>query len=468
MQQYQQGISAYNAPLLLHLVSASEGRQLTSALQLLAVRHQALRTRFFLNDDRQRIQQIGKDALTIGHRDVPPDALNEALAETIQTPFDLSWDYPLRVIQFSAGDQHVLLLLFHHIAVDGWSMEILCRELAQLRQAGVTDITGMEALLPPLTIDYLDFTLWQQENWQRTQMQRQSQWWQQQPDTVEPLNLPLDYPRPQQFDYRGQRCQFTLTKELSAKLQRLARDEQTTLYTVMLSAFALLLSRYSGQNDLTSPIANRHHPQLESLVGFFANTVVVRITVNPEQSFRNLVLCAHNTVTEMQQYQEIPFEQLVEQLDVERDSSHTPLFQVLFAVQHLTDHWNSNDTVRLMPIPNQAATAKMDLALIIDDSGDQFTSMVEYPVALFHPDTRERLWYHYVRVLEPVVAEPAIRLQDVVLLTPEEYKKIVVDLNQTNTELLYEQQSLLLHQLFEQQAQLLPDNICLIFKDRYL
>ena len=203
IQQYQQGISTCHASLLLQLVSASEGQQLTSALQLLVVRHQALRTRFFLNDDGQRIQQIGEDTLTIGRRDVPPDDLNEALAEAIQTPFDLSRDYPLRVIQFSASDQHVLLLLFHHIAVDGWYMEILCRELAQLGQAVVTDITGMGALLQPLTIDYLDFTLWQQENWQRNQMKRQSQWWQQQMDGLEPLDLPLDYPRPQQFDYRG-------------------------------------------------------------------------------------------------------------------------------------------------------------------------------------------------------------------------------------------------------------------------
>ena len=472
IEQYEQGASAYHAPLLFQLAAAATGEQLIRALQLLVVRHPILRTHFFLDGHGQRIQQVSEGALAIKRRQVQPDELNDALTEAIQTPFDLSHDYPLRVVLFSAGGQHILLLLFHHIAVDGWSMEILCRELAQLNQAGVTDIPGMEARLPPLPIDYLDFTLWQQKTWQQNLMEHQSQWWQQQLAGLEPLNLPLDYPRPQQFDYRGRCCQFTLAKELSGQLQQLARNEQTTIYAVMLSAFALLLSRYSGQDDLAvgSPITNRHHPQLEPLVGFFANTLVVRTTLRPEQRFRELVSRVHSTVSDMQQYQEIPFEQLVDQLAVERDPSRNALFQVLFAVQHfaLTDHWTGSNTVHPMPIPDQAATAKFDLTLVIDDSGDQFTAMVEYPIALFHTATIERLWRHYVQILEQVVAEPDSRLQDISLLTPDEYQQIVVDWNHTDTELPARQQDLLLHQLFEQQAEQSPDDVCLIFEGQKL
>ena len=264
--------------------------------------------------------------LAVERRELARAELDDALAEVINTSFDLSRDYPLRMVLFDTKEHSTLLLLFHHIGVDGWSLDILCQEMAMLYQAGVTDVNGMTALLPTLGIDYLDFTLWQQETWQESLMTRQGQWWQQQLAGLEPLNLPLDYPRPQQFDYRGQCRQFTLTRKLSQQLQQLARDQQTTLYTVMLSAFSLLLSRYSGQDDLAvgSPVANRHHPQLEPLVGFFANTLVVRTTVDGQQCFRDLVSQVHNTVTHMQQYQEIPFEQLVEQLAVEREPIPSP------------------------------------------------------------------------------------------------------------------------------------------------
>ena len=472
IEQFEQGTSAYHIPLLLRLASKTDSEQLIRALELLTVRHPVLRTRFFMNDDGLRIQQVGQVRLRVDLREVAPEELDNALAQVINTPFDLSQTYPLRVVMFSTGEDQVLLLLFHHIAVDGWSMNILCRELAHLCQAAVKEQAVMETILPPLTIDYLDFTLWQQATWQESLMEQQSQWWQQQLSGLEPLNLPLDYPRPQQFDYRGQRCQFTLTKTLSGQLQQLAREQQTTLYTVMLSAFALLLSRYSGQDDLAvgSPIANRHHPQLESLVGFFANTLVMRTVLNPDDSFCQLVAQVHSTVTDMQQYQEIPFEQLVEQLDVERDPSRTPLFQVLFAVQNfnLSGHWSDSDSIHPMPVPDRAATAKFDLSLIIDDSGDQYTAMLEYPVALFRSSTIERLWQHYVRVLEQVVAQPDSQLQDISLLTPDEYQQIVVDWNRTDANIPAEQQNLLLHQLFEQQAQQSPDTICLIFEDQQL
>ena len=470
IEQYEQGTSAYHIPLLFRLTGQDDGELLIRAMQLLAERHTALRTHFFMDDNGRRTQQVGENTINVERREISTDELANALTQMISIPFDLSRDYPVRVVLLTTGKSQVLLLLFHHIAVDGWSLDILHQELATLYQAKVSEKTAMAELLTPLDIDYLDFTLWQQEAWQQSQMERQSQWWQQQLAGLEPLNLPLDYPRPQQFDYRGQRSQFTLTKELSAQLQQLARDRQTTLYTVMLSAFALLLSRYSGQNDLAvgSPVANRHHPQLELLVGFFANTLVVRTTVNGQQSFLELVSRVHNTVADMQQYQEIPFEQLVEQLDIERDPSRTPLFQVMFAVQHFANHWSGSSTVQPMPISNQAATAKFDLTLVIDDSGDAFTGWIEYPLALFRTDTIERLWQRYVLVLEQVTAKPDIRLGDISLLSSDEYQQIVVDWNHTNTEPVAGQQNLLLHQLFEQQARQSPDNICLIFANQQL
>ena len=472
IEQYEQGTAAYHIPMLFRLARAADAEKLIAALKQLAIRHPVLRTRFLMDESGHWVQHVSQDALATEHREVAQDKLDDTLADIINTPFDLSGDYPLRVVSLAAGESRVILLLFHHIAVDGWSLEILVRELVLLCENNVTNTSDMEALLPPLDIDYLDFTLWQQNTWEPTQAAPQIQWWQKQLAGLEPLNLPLDYPRPRQFDYRGQRCQFTLTATLSGQLQQLARDQQTTLYTVMLSAFALLLSRYSGQDDLAvgSPIANRYHPQLDRLVGLFANTPVVRTQLNPEHSFTQLLSRVHSTVTDMQQYQAVPFERLVKQLCVERAPSHTPLFQVMFAVQHFTlsELWQDIDTIQLEPLLNLGNITKFDLVLGIDNGGEPFTGCIEYRPALFRAATIHRLVQHYLQILEQVVSQPAIRLRDISLLTAQEYRQIVVDWNDTDSQLRAAQESCLLHHLFEQQAEQSPDDICLIFGNQQL
>ena len=468
IEQYEQGTSAYHIPLLFQITCDADRDRLIQALQLLVIRHPALRTRFSLDDNGQRIQQVGNEALAVTRRRVSNSALDDALADTINAPFDLSQDHPLRVVLFLAGDRQVLLLLFHHISVDGWSMDTLRRELAVLYRAG--NSTDAQDALPPLAIDYLDFTMWQRDN--ESRLNGQSQWWRQQLAGLEFLNLPLDYPRPHHFDYRGQHCHYQLTKTLSRQVRQLARNELTTLYTVMLSAFALLLSRYSRQDDLAvgSPIANRNHPQLEPLVGFFANTVVVRITLNPQLSFQELISRVRSTVTTIQQHQDIPFEQLVEQLSIERDPARSPLFQVMFAVQHFANSAQSfsTDTIHPLPLPDKAMVAKFDLSLIIDDDSEQLTGCLEYPVSLFQASTMQRLWQHYVLVLEQVVANPGKRLQDISLLTHSDYQQTVVHWNKTSIDLSQAQKNVLLHQLFEQRAQEFPNDVCLIYADLQL
>lgn len=190
----------------------------------------------------------------------------------------------------------------------------------------------------------------------------------------------------------------------------------------MLSAFVLLLGRYSGQHDLAvgTPIANRSHPQLEPLVGLVANVLVVRTVFDPQQSFRELVSHIHSTVTDMQHYQQIPFAQLVDQLIVEHDPSLTPLFQVMFTVQHfaMADDVPGIGTVEPISLPDQAIAAKFDLSLGINDSTSPLTGTLEYAVALFRAETIERLLHHYVQILEQVVVKPDIRLQQINLLTP--------------------------------------------------
>ena len=411
IERVVRGTSAYHLSLLVRLNSEANAEQVIRATQLLTDRHTTLRTRFYMNDYGRMNQQVGENKVNVERLALTQAELNDRVAQIISTPFDLSRNYPFRVALLTTGECQVLLLMFHHIAVDGWSLEILCQELVTLYQAGVTDKATMATTLPPLTIDYLDFTLWQQNL-----VERQSQWWQQQLAGLEPLNLPLDYPRPQRFDCRGKCHQFQLSSSLSNRLQQLVRHQQTTLYSVMLSAFALLLGRYSGQNDLAvgTPIANRTHPQLEPLVGLVASILVVRAVLDPQRSFRELLAQIHSTVTDMQNHQQIPFEQLVDQSIVERDPSRTPIFQVMFSVQHfaMPELLTDIGTVEPISLPDWAKTVKFDLSLGIDDGTNPLTGGIEYAVALFRADTIERLVDDYMQILEQVVTQPDIRLRD--------------------------------------------------------
>ncbi|WP_252179274.1 non-ribosomal peptide synthetase [Endozoicomonas sp. 4G] len=480
IEQYEQGTAAYHIPMVLKLHQPKQAQTLVGALQLLVQRHKTLRTFFSTDDDGQPLQQVQKGPLPVEQKTLAKAELSPALSRSINTPFNLSTQYPLRVVWFTVSDnpsgaaseprqeEDIFLLLFHHIAVDGWSLEMLSRELTLLMSALPSHQNTPETVLPELPIDYLDFTLWQQETWQDQLLETQTRWWQQELADLEPLNLPLDYPRPRQIDYRGGHCQCSLSPELSAQLRQLANRENTTLYTVMLSAFAVLLSRYCSQDDVAvgSPVANRQHPQLESLAGFFANTLVVRTRLAPEQTCRELIRQVHQSVAVVQQHQDIPFEQLVDQLQVERDPSRHPLFQVMFAVQHFT--LAQGQGISQLPLPPEAQTTKFDLTLIVDDQEDRLHANLEYATALFREETVTRLWQHYKRVLEQFVARPECLTREVSLLSVEEYQQIVVDWNQTDAPLPEGQESLLLHQLFEQQAKQYPDNLCLVFEEQQL
>ena len=476
IEQFEQGTAAYHIPVLLPLDSEEHGQHLLTALQLLAHRHHTLRTLIRDDGTGQPRQIISGKPLTVQKTTVTTTERGEALNRILTTPFDLTQEYPLRVVWLTetgaSSTSDLLVLVFHHIAVDGWSLEVLFRECLQLTEAlTVAPETAPHVLvnqvLPPLTINYLDVTLWQREQWRDEQLERQTAWWQQQLADLEPLTLPLDYPRPPRFDYQGKQCLFTLPAPLSSSLRALASQQKTTLYTVMLSALALLLGRYCGQDDIAvgSPIANRHHPQLEPLVGFFANTTVIRTTIDHDLSVTELVDQSHRTITAVQQYQDIPFEQLVDQLDIERDPSRHPLFQVMFAVQRfdlpaLTGH--------TLPLPEKALRAKFDLTLMIDDSQAALRAQLEYPTALFKQTTMAQLWQHYVQVLAQMVENPGQKLRDIGLLTDDEYQQIVVDWNQTDAPLPPDDQNLLLHHLFERQVIQAPDDICLIFEGEQL
>ena len=471
IELYEQGTFAYNEPVVIRLESAGFDTFL-QALQIVVDRHKPLRSHFLMNEAGEPIQQVHTAPFELNQKSVSQDEFDQALSEAIRRSFDLTQEYPLRLTQFQilGSDDTVLLLLFHHIAIDGWSLSVFVDEISTIirtLQQG-TDVTQC---LTPLAIDYLDYTLWQRETWQERLLETQKQWWAEYLEGIEPLNLPTDFSRPALVDYRGHRQHFELPETFSAALRELAKKECTSLYCVMLSAFVLTLSRYTQQQDVTlgSPISGRQHPQSAALIGFFANTITLRLQIDGNQTVTELIQSTHAQVASVQQHQDIPFEQLVEQLDVERDPSRHPIFQVMFGVQSFVQSGGAErEWLELVPIPEEAQTSKFDLTLMIDDGQAAFKASLEYATASFKPETVTRLWQHCVRVLEQVVATPRMLCKDISLLNKAEYQQIVVDWNQTDVDFTPEQQNLLLHELFEARVKETPDAPCLIFESQQL
>ena len=329
-------------PEALRLRGNLDWQALERTLQTIVQRHESLRTHFG-DVDGEPVQVIVPE-LRI---DVPvedlsgldEDAQQAAIAAAVRResdePFDLSRGPLLRMKLLKLGDQeHVLLRTCHHIVSDGWSLGVFNREFAELYAAFRA---GRENPLAPLPVQYADFTLWQRACLEGETLQRGLDYWKKQLVGIpERLELPTDRPRPAFQTYAADDCQVTLPAEQVAKLQRLSRECQATTYMTLLSAFAALLQRYTGQDDIVvgSPIANRQEPQLEQLIGFFVNSLVMRLRIQPEASFRTLIAEVRRTTLDAYQHQDIPFERLVEVLSPKRSLSHSPVFQVVFALQN--------------------------------------------------------------------------------------------------------------------------------------
>ncbi|WP_268225890.1 condensation domain-containing protein, partial [Sinomicrobium oceani] len=259
--------------------------------------------------------------------------LESLLDEDINRPFDLGSQYPIRVKFYHiGGDRTVLLINTHHIASDGWSMEIFQRELYAYYQAYVNNDEAFN--LSPLEIQYKDYAIWQRAYLRGEILEEQLDYWKDKLSGYQALELPTDRPRPKMVDYTGDYGSFALSKATSDKLRGFAKKHGTTLHTVLLSATNILLGKYSGQDDIVtgSVIANRHYRQTQDLIGFFVNTQVNRALLDRAQSFEQLVQQAHQEQVAAQLHQDIPFERLVDELGVDRDTSRHPIFQVSFTV----------------------------------------------------------------------------------------------------------------------------------------
>jgi amino acid adenylation domain-containing protein/non-ribosomal peptide synthase protein (TIGR01720 family) len=467
------GTAAYNHPFALRLTGALDAEALERALGEVVRRHEVLRTTFQERDGApvQVVTPFAGFALPVDDLSPLPrderqaEALRRAAAEAA-LPFDLAAG-PLfhgRLLRLDARE-HLLLLSMHHAVVDGWSMGVFFRELSAIYAAFREQ---REHGLREPAVQYADYAAWQRHPRQAEVLDRQLAYWKERlAGAPALLELPTDFPRPAVQAHRGAREPVELSSALLDRLQALARAEGATLYMVLLAAFQVLLGRYGGSDDVVvgSPIAGRTRREVEELIGFFVNVLVLRTDLSGAPSFREVLRRVRQTTLAAYEHQELPFERLVGELQPERSLSHSPVFQVMFILQNVDRSGGTLPGVRMEVLRQELQTTKFDLTLALASDARGLWGEMEYSRELFRPETVRRMVGHLERVLEQVAADPDRPVAAVALLDPAERARVVEGWNRTGHPV---PAGRTLHGLFEDQARRTPNAPALVFEERAL
>ncbi|WP_319930872.1 non-ribosomal peptide synthetase [Xenorhabdus santafensis] len=467
--------TAYHMSAGLELTGKLNLAALQAALDRVVARHEILRTTIVMVED--EAQQIVGDAdcgfsLTIeDFSQLSSEEQQAAIEETAyleaNQPFDFA-NGPLlrgRLLKL-AEDKHILLLTQHHIISDGWSVAVLMQELSTLYHAFSQ---GQPDPLPPLTIQYADYVVWQKKWLQGETLEKQINFWR---DTLQGapalLELPTDRPRPAKQSYAGGRIDLALPAQLQAGLKDLSQRHGTTLFMTLLAGWATLLSRLSGQDDIVigTPVANRQQPALASLIGFFVNTLALRVQLHDNPTVSELLAQVKQQALNAYAHQDLPFEQLVETLQPSRSLSHSPVFQVMLATNNTPGQRHfALPGLTLEERPLIRESSYFDLTLTLDETENGLTGDLEYASDLFDHATIERMVSHLYTLLAAMVADDTQSVAELPLMEPQQRKQLLVDFN--NSALTHSQDSLI-HQLFEQQAESQPDAVALVYQDSQL
>ena len=467
--QMENSNATYNMPMGLQLEGKLNVHALSESFAYVINRHESLRMYFPTVEGQPqiRIKKIENfNVLSIQDLSNLDQLTQSVTVETlinnnVQEPFNLNTGplFKAKLLQLK-DNQFILLLNMHHISSDGWSMGIFMREL---RHAYLAFFNGQKPTLEPLPIQYSDFATWQRNWLQGEVLETQINYWKKQlKDAPQRLELPADHPRPPIQNHKGSHYSHTLTPELTGQLNSLSQQQGVSLYMLLLAVFNLLLSRYSRQNDICigSPIANRPHRQTEELIGFFANTLVLRNQIKSEQSFQEFLQQTRQTCLEAYHYQDIPFEFLVEQLKPVRSLSYNPIFQVMFTVENNDSEALNLPGLKIEWLDSSYPFAKFDLSLLALESDGQLNCTWEYATDLFETITIQRMAEHWEVLLQQIVTNPQQKISNLSWLTKADQKQLEL-WNQTNRN--YPQDKTLVD-LFEEQVKSYPNNIALVFE----
>ncbi|HEU5412936.1 MAG TPA: amino acid adenylation domain-containing protein, partial [Candidatus Angelobacter sp.] len=463
-----EGASAeYNMPQALRLRGNLDLVALQRTVDTIVERHESLRTHFaqIEGEPVQIIEPPQQVSLAIEDlsglaEDEQRTRVLEAMRKEWEQPFNLATGPVMRMKLIRIADRdHILLRNFHHIVSDGWSQSVFNREFMVLYEAFQQ---GKGNPLPPLSIQYADFAIWQRKWLDEKTLSQDIDYWKQQLKGIpEQLELPRDHARAAMQTYKADYCSAALSAEQMSALKQFGQRHQATLYMTLLSAFAVLLSRYSGQDDIVvgSPIANRRDARLEELVGFFVNSLVMRVRVNPQQSFVALLSSVRRTALDAYQHQDVPFERLVEALAPERSLNKTPLFQVVFALQNAPMGSQQLPGLEVERIAGDELLVRFDLELHVFEFENEIGFYWLYNQGLFDHARMEQMTRQYVKVLDEVVTNPEKSVYALDLLSGEERHTLVHEINATAQ--TWQEETLI--SAFEKQAAAGPDNVAVLY-----
>ena len=474
LDRLTRGGAVYNAPVAMRLSGLLELSRLRAALNAIIVRHETLRTTFAEENGRpvQKIRPIldleiplvDLTAVAGSQRETTVRELAEAEGSR---GFDLSRGPLVRTLLLRGAErEHVMVFNLHHIVTDGWSMGILVRELKALYQADPEQSSDVEQNgLPELPVQYADFATWQRQWLAGEILEQELDWWRQQLAAAPHiLALPTDRPRPAVQSFRGAVEPILLPPELDQRLETLSGDQGVTLFMTLLATFEVLLSRWSGQRDLLlgTPIANRNRTEIENLIGFFVNTLVLRGDLRGDPSFAELLDRVRDYSFGAYGHQDLPFERLVEELQVERDLAHTPLFQVMFAMQNTPLGPLELGDLTLEPLATDNRTAKFDLTLNLGETDHGLVGAASYNRDLFDRVTIRRLLGQFEILLEAAVGNPEKRLSTLPLMTAAQSAQLLVEWNDTGRTATALPGQGTSHELFEDQVARRPDAVAVV------
>ncbi|WP_420127106.1 amino acid adenylation domain-containing protein [Longimicrobium sp.] len=475
MDQLEPGSATYNISVARRLEGALDPAVLERALGEIVRRHEALRTVFREVDGSpvQVIAPFGGFTLPLHDLSALPDAEREVevarrATDEARLPFDLTTGPLFRAALLRlGGEEHVLLLSMHHIVSDGWSMGVLAREMWTLYEAYQA---GGESPLPELPVQYADYAVWQREQLQGDNLERQLSYWRGQlAGAPELLELPTDRPRPPVQTFRGANERIELSAELLERLQALARSEGATLYMVALAAFQVLLSRYSGSDDVVvgSPMAGRTRKEVAGLIGFFVNTLVLRTDLGGDPSFREALGRVREATLGAFEHQELPFDKLVAELRPERSLSHSPLVQVAFSLQDGNPASGGGIAgLQGRAVEAELGTTKFDLELSFNVHPQGLRGGLAYNTDLFERATIVRMLGHLERVLQQAAANADARLSELDLLSAEERHVVVGEWNAVAG--APPAAGTFVHERFEAQAERTPGAAALVYENETL
>ncbi|CAN5397455.1 hypothetical protein BH11BAC3_BH11BAC3_00550 [soil metagenome] len=461
------GSRQYHLPFLLNLNGAVNSNDLTLAFKQLITRHDILRT-VIRNNKGEGYQVLRNanewhlDIINARHLNKDEAGIDQLIGRLIDIPFSLTDDFMLRAtLIYISDNEQILVVILHHIASDGWSTSILMKELSELYNAKLED---RKFLLSKLSIQYADFAIWQRNNFSTDLITKKITYWQTKLAGIVPLQLPIDKSRPAVQQTNGNRFTFQIDQPLTKGIKKLAQQETSTLFMNLLAAFNVMLYRYTGQTDICvgTPVAGRQQQEQEGLIGYFVNTLPLRSTINPNAAYKDLLRQVKETTLDAFENQQVPFYKLVEMIVKERDSSMSPLFQVMFVLQNSPefDELKLNNLTVSKREQRTAITSKFDLSFVCTETSLGLEISIEYCTAIFNATTIERMAGHYKNMLQSAIDKPATAIGKLIMLATGEEQQLLYEFNNAYKD-VNNGDSIVT--LFEQQVLATPNNIAVTF-----